>query len=284
MVGLLSGLSSWGLSNLESVDIYEKPNVSKQKELPKGAVINKMLEKDYLFEKSYVCPVCDTKFTSKTVKTGKAKLIHTDLDLRPRYEGIDVLKYDVVMCPICGFSSLSRHFVGMGSLQTKLVKEKICCKVKLHEFKGDTYTYEEAIERYKMALACAVVKLAKPSEKAYICLKIGWLVRGYMESLLESGTENKEKIDELKENENAYLNSAYEGFIEAMKTETFPLCGMDEMTINYLLAVLARRFKKYDVASRMISSILTSRSANSRTKDKTRELKELLIQDLKKGL
>ena len=59
------------------------------------------------------------------------------------------------------------------------------------------------------------------------------------------------------------------------------MCGMDEITIDYLLAVLAARFKKYDIASRLISSILTSPMANARTKEKARDLKDQIVADIK---
>ena len=56
-------------------------------------------ETDYIFDKTYVCPVCDNEFKSKTVKAGKVHLIGADTDLRPKYKGIDSLKYDAILCP-----------------------------------------------------------------------------------------------------------------------------------------------------------------------------------------
>ena len=61
------------------------------------------------------------------------------------------------------------------------------------------------------------------------------------------------------------------------------MCGMDEITVDYLLAVLSFRFKKYDLASRLVAGILTSPSANARMKDKTRDLKDLILAELKKN-
>ena len=37
---------------------------------------------------------------------------------------------------------------------------------------------------------------------------------------------------------------AYEGFMKAMSTEMFPMCGMDQCTVDYLLAAMAYHFKK----------------------------------------
>ena len=65
----------------------------------------------------------------------------------------------------------------------------------------ELYTYDEALERYKVALANAIVKLAKPSEKAYICLKTAWLLRGKGEKLDKADPEyaaKKKAIDDEK--------------------------------------------------------------------------------------
>ncbi len=277
MAGVLSGLAGLGLGNLENMDIYEEPQTETEK---KKAEAVKVDEKDLIYDKTLECPVCGDKFPTKIVKTGKAKLLGTDDDMRPKYEGIDPVKYDVELCPKCGYAALTRFFPNITSGQAKLIRENISQKVRIHAFNGEIYTYEEAMERYKLALANAVVKRARTSEKAYICLKSAWLLRGYVEHLAETG--DTKDTAELKAQEEEYLQNAYNGFIEARQSETFPMCGMDEVTVDYLIAQLATHFKKYDVASKLVASILTSPSANTRMKDKARDLKELILADLKK--
>lgn len=277
MAGLLSGLSDLGLGNLESMEIFEeKKGPSKQQ----AAEVQKVEEKDLIYDKNFTCPVCGRVFPAKVMKTGKAKLLGTDFDLRPRYEGIDVVKYDVELCPSCGYAALTRFFPHVSGGQAKLIMENISKKIRLHPFDGDTYTYEDALERYKLALVNAIVKRAKASEKAYICLKSAWLLRGYAEYLVENG--EKAEADALKPQEEEYLLNAYNGFVDARQKENFPMCGMDEITIDFLLAELAFYLKKYDVASKMVASILTSTSANNRIKDKARDLKEEIIAELRK--
>ena len=56
---------------------------------------------------------------------------------------------------------------------------------------------------------------------------------------------------------------------------------MDEITIDYLIAVLAARFEQFDVAQKMIAGILTSRTANNRIKDRARDLKEQVLMEMK---
>ena len=277
MAGLLSGLAGLGLDNLENMNIFE--DTSKTEESAEAKVVT-VEEKDFIYDKAMECPVCGQNFVTKIMKTGKNKLIGTDMDLRPRYEGIDAVKYDVILCTKCGYAALTRFFPSVTSGQGKMIRESISKKVHLNAYDGETYSYDEALERYKLALANAVVKHGKASEKAYICLKSAWLMRGYAEYQAEQG--KKDMLKELKRAEEEYIMNAFNGFAEARKNESFPMCGMDESTIDYLLAVLALHLKKFDVAGKLITGILSS-SANSRTKEKAREVKEQLIVELKKN-
>lgn len=179
----LFGLAGLGLDNLEDMEIFGQ----EKKEEKSAAEAPKIEEKDLIYDKNFTCPVCGEDFPAKIMKTGKARLLGTDQDLRAKYEGIDAVKYDVILCPHCGYAALNRYFSNITKVHAKLIKENISSKVQLHTYEDDIYTYEEAIERYKLCLANAVVKRAHASEKAYICLKSGWLMRGYQEYLEESG-------------------------------------------------------------------------------------------------
>ena len=65
----------------------------------------------------------------------------------------------------------------------------------------------------------------------------------------------------------------------ARQSEEFPIAGMDSTTLDYLIAALAMETGDHDVAGKMISEILTSRTANSRIKDKARLLKEMMAEE-----
>jgi uncharacterized protein (DUF2225 family) len=276
MANLLSGLEKFGLGNLQEAKIYEEPE---KKEAKKGDEAPKVVsEEEYLFDKTYNCPLCSTEFKDRAVRSGKARQIGSDLDLRPKFEHFDPGKYNVASCPNCGYTCLTtpNYFVNLPAAQAGLVKANISdAFIKRTEFPA-VFTYEYAFERYQLCLANAIVKKARDSEKAAICLRTAWLLRGMGENLDKTAADYKEKFAEIKGQEMEYLENAYEGFITAASHESFPLAGMDEMTIDYLLAALAIEFKKTDVASRMISKILASPDANNRIKDKARDLKDML--------
>lgn len=278
MAGLLSGLEQFGLGNLEKLDLYESETEKAKQE---KAAVAEPVEQDFLFEKSYTCSICDKEFKAKTVKIGKAKLVGTDLDLRPKYENVDMLKYDIISCPHCGYTALSRYFKFITAPQAKRIQEVISKSFKAQPDTKEIYTYEEAVERYKLTLANAIVKQAKPSEKAYICLKAAWLIRGQAENLDAKAPDYAKKKQECLAAENDFLKNALEGFLAARQTEGYPMCGMDEATVDYLIAVTAMRFEQFDMASKLVAGILVSTTANPRMKDKARELKELLMTKIK---
>ncbi len=281
MADLLSGLGQFGLGNLENMNLYEEPKKEGEAGADGKSAPQVMQEQDYLFDKSFKCPVCDKDFKARTVKVGKVKLSGTDIDLRPKYEQVDLLKYDVIMCPNCGYAALSRFFKFVSAHQAKNIKEKISASFKAQTEMNETYDYDEALERYKLSLVNSIVKQAKPSEKAYICLKAAWLLRSKGEHLDTSDPEYENKKKAVDEEENNFLHNALEGFISARQTESFPMCGMDETTVDYLIAVTAMRFEQFDVSNRLISGILTNPTANPRMKDKARNVKEMLVKKVK---
>ena len=268
-----------GLGNLESMDLFEKPKEVNPAEAAKPLVVE---EKDILLDKTFECPVCDSKITAKMMKTGKAKLLRQEMDLRSVFEGIDIVKYDVIVCPVCGYAALSRYNQPMSPGTAKLIKEGISSNFRWEDEHGETYSYEFAFKRYQLALANAMVRKAKDSEKAFICLKTAWLMRGWNESL-DDTPDNAQLKQQVQAQEKVYLKNAFDGFVQAVSKETgSSMCGMDSNTIDYLISVLAYKNQAYDTASKLVASILQNPSAPSKLKDKARDLKDLLLEQLKK--
>mgnify|MGYP002509801802 CR=1 FL=1 len=279
MADLLSGLEKFGLDFIKGAGLFEEEQKEKAPKEPPPPP-REMGETDYLFDKSYECPVCYAAIKARTVKTGKVRLLRTEMDLRPVYENFEPLKYDVIVCPECGYAVTARYFGGLANFQKEAIKEVISTAYQ-HTQGEETYTYEEAVERYKLSLASAVVKKAKASEKAYICLKSGWLLRSMGENLDQDAPDYEKKQADLKEQERVFLQNALDGLLTARQTENYPMCGMDQTTAEYLIAVLAMNDGRYDISSRIISEILASRTANRRIKDRARDVKDELIRKIR---
>lgn len=286
-MGLLSGLEKFGLEQMDTTNLFEdekKPKTEQQgqADAPKE---EKHLETEFLLLKSIRCPVCDHVFRTRLVKTGRVKRLEPDFDLRPRFAYIDTNKYDVSSCPKCGYTAINRYFSHITSGQVKLIDQGVHSKFKANTLVNaedalEAYTYEEAIEYCKLALYCTMVKKGSTSEKAYECLKLSWLYRGWREKLESEGTNDRELLSNVKAEEDAYYKQAYEGFMKAIASESFPMCGMEESTVNILLANMAFKLEKYDASSKLVSAILASRVASRSVKDRAMTLKEEIIKKL----
>lgn len=286
MSNLLSGLEKFGLDNMEMTNLFEDES--------KQTVVNEAGEQveavptevDFLLMKAIRCPICDKVFKTRMVKTGRAKRLEPDDDLRPRFQYIDTTKYDVSSCPNCGYTAINRYFEHVSAAQRKFIEEAVCSKFKSMPIdvneEASAYTYDEAIERYKLALYNTIAKKGPVSEKAYECLKIAWLNRGKAEELLEQKA-SQEDILAVKKEELTYYTQAFDGLMKASASENFPLCGMDENTVTLLIAAMAIRLKKYDIASRYVSSIIVSQTAGRNIKNKAINMKEDIIAKLKEG-
>lgn len=279
-MGIFSGFEKLGLGNIEGEALFEDPRkkevvVKKEEPKKKLQLVN---EEDYLFDKKYKCPVCDSDFEARTVRTGKVKIKNVDIDLRPDYEELDQNKYDVIACPACGYAALGRYFPNLTKYQIDDIRVKICMNYKHEPCKAPVYTYDYAKRLYQLCLANAVVKKAKNSEKAYICLKSAWVIRGETQRLDPNDDNYETRKAENDAQEKELLVNALNGFAMARQTEEFPIAGMDSTTLDYLMAALAVETGQRDMASKMIGEILTSRVANSRIKDKARVLKEMLME------
>ena len=190
------------------------------------------------------------------------------------HEGIDVSKYDVIFCPDCGYAVLLRYFAPLAPTHRKLLAENIRKKFKPQDRTlPETISYEDAVVRYKMALANAMVRMAKSSEKAYICLKAAWLYRGMREDALAKGGADKEAVRAMEASEKEYLITAAEGFIKARAGESPPYAGMNATTMDYLIAAI---YLETDTnlkdGARLLQDVITSRTATPQNKEKARDL------------
>lgn len=277
-MGILSGLGNMGIDlkdgNLFADEKKEKAAAAAEQKKPEE------IEEEFLLKKTLECPVCGKEFSHLAVKTNRMKLLGQDIDLRPKYDPFDSLKYSAIMCHECGYSARGQAFNDITTKQKAVIREKIGANYRNNDHDEDktTYDYDTAIRHYQMAIACAVVKGAKNSEKAYLCLQTAWIVRGKREKLDKNSPAYQDDFKECRANEVELLNNSLEGFIKARSSEDFPMCGMDENTVDYIIAALGYECGKFDVSTRLLSELLVSKTANTRIKDKARNLKELILE------
>ena len=131
-------------------------------------------EKSYIFDKTMKCNVCNKEFTTKQVRTGKARYTGTNDILKPLYTGIDSTKYDIIMCPHCGYAAVPRTYGKLTPKQRQLIRDNIEGKFKVTWKEEDSYSYDVAIRRCKMALLTEMITGTNISESAYLCLRLNF--------------------------------------------------------------------------------------------------------------
>ena len=91
--------------------------------------------------------------------------------------------------------------------------------------------------------------------------------------------DKDKKENYLAEAHNFAMN-AYEHLSKARMEEEFPIAGMNETTLDYLLSYLGYVKGEYQTAMQYLSGVVSTRGISPRLKDKCLELKELLNQKL----
>ena len=237
-------------------------------------------EKKYVFNKTHECPVCFKEFKSPAVRQAGLRPAGSDPDLRPRFKNYDPLKYEVVMCPNCGCTALAGGFPKITPPQAKLIREGISKNFTPSE-NPDVFSYDDAYYRYQLALANAIVKRAKEGEKAYLCLKTAWIVRGKREAI-ELGDEYVDPVEyenvvkKLKEDEGKYLENALNGFLIARDTEGAGVYGLSSTAIDYIIAINAMKFGRYEVVRQMLEILLKQTGLSREMNNNLLEMKEEL--------
>ena len=214
---------------------------------------------NHLFDKQVICPVCESHFKTKTVKSKSPRVISKDSDFFVRYSVVNPYFYDVWICNSCGYAAMKSDFEKLKSHKKDLVLSNVTPKWKPRDY-PDILDEKLAIERYKLALLNAVLLNLPDSTKAMISLKIAWMNR-----LLDN-----------KDQETLFLKQALEGFNDAYMKEIFPIYGLQRDSLMYLLGELNRRLGNDQDALLWYSKTIVSTNSSHRVKEMARIGKDLI--------
>lgn len=217
--------------------------------------------KSVLYDKSCTCPLCGKAFTTKTIKLGKNQVTSIDEDLYAHYSTVNPLLYDIIVCPECGYSAVTKNFSSLLSKQKEWLSAHFYRGSQIPAY-GEYTTIDEAIHKHKLALLACITRKSKLGEQAYLALHIAWLYR-------DKGDDAESKD---------FLKRAYDGFAEALTKENFPILGLDEATLLYMLAAMAHELNKPEESKQYLSSVITMPGLSPRLKDHALNLKEKLYE------
>lgn len=190
-------------------------------------------------KKETTCPLCQYTFDSTRVATTRLKLLKTDTDLRPYYNGIDTIPYEITTCESCGYSTYYNEFkLKVDDKDATKLNEILTKSFKSKKF-PEKLSNKDGIEKYKLAILVANSRETEKSVLSNLYMKLGWLFRN------EDGCQKFE---------DACIKNSYNLGKEAFKIESFPVMGINKSTFSYLLGDMARRLSLYDEATRWLKN------------------------------
>ncbi len=255
--GLLEGLEEFGFDNVDNQPLYQDEKKEKEKR-------NKVKEKtaaDYLFDAEVECPVCQKQVSVKRIRRSALRLHSRDTDSMPIYKHINPLFYDIWLCNNCGYAASASTFrKPLSKVEVDLIQKKISSRWCPKEY-PPLYDSDIAVERFKLALLSATVRKARNIDIAMLCLKLGWVYR----------------TQEDAENEAKCLSHALIGFKSVYEEGPFPVAGMEESSLAFLIGELSRRVGNPQDALDYYGRVIMDRSAKNPLKEKARDQRRLII-------
>ncbi|MFV0503229.1 MAG: DUF2225 domain-containing protein [Lachnospirales bacterium] len=217
-----------------------------------------------LVKKALKCPICSKEVEYTAVRDVLIKVIATDSDLRPYYQGPDAVKYEVVACAGCGYASLVKTFNKVSTAKTEDIVKRLKLVYRNNLFVADEYSYEMAVHRYILALQIREEKEMTESEIFYLYFKLSWLFR----------------VMNIKNSVKYEYNSCKEALKHgriAFEKDISPFINIDDDKMKYILSDLCRRQGNYDEALKYLSLLMQNLDINKRLREKGEDLKELII-------
>ncbi|MBC8059353.1 MAG: DUF2225 domain-containing protein [Clostridiaceae bacterium] len=257
---LFAGLEDLGIDNINNIGVFKKAD-EKVEEADTAKIVLSQIEKEkiHIYDKEVKCPVCESTFKVRMVKSASPRVQKKDGDFYIKYDIVNPYFYDVWICNNCGYSSMKVDFNKIKEYQKALISTKITSKWQGKSY-PEVFDVNIAIERYKLALYNSVIMEAASSRKAMNCLKIAWMYR----------------LNEDKDTELVFLTEAIEGFNDAFINEATPLYGMDDSTLMYLIGELYRRVGDSENANIWFSKVISGRNIDQKIKEMARTQKDFI--------
>lgn len=264
--GMFEGLDEFGLDHIGDKPLYQDEAADKQTK-PSPGPANEKAEAAYLFESEVECPVCHQQVTVKRIRRSALRLQRRDTDSMPVYQDINPLFYEIWLCNHCGYAASQSSFSQpLMKVEAELILKNISRKWRAKEY-PPLYDADIAVERFKLALVSATVRKAKSIDIAMLCLKMAWVYR------TQEDTENEVKC----------LNQAIIGLKSADDKGPFPVAGMDESALAFLIGELSRRVGNNQDALEYLGRVIVNRTAKNALKEKARDQRQLILKAQRKS-
>lgn len=189
-----------------------------------------MTELGVLYEKKVNCLVCDKNFKTSKVRVSKLKLHKMDSDFLYHYKEENPVKYEVFVCPYCGYAAMEKQFDHISLADKNVIKENISSKWTQRSF-GGKRNLDTSIEAYKLALYNGQLLDYSKLELGNITIRLAWLYR----------------LRNVEDEEHRFLKATKELYKDAYYKESLEN-HMEVITLSYLIGELSRKLGEKEEA------------------------------------
>ncbi|WP_041075868.1 DUF2225 domain-containing protein [Thermotoga caldifontis] len=145
------------------------------------------------WRKRYVCPVCKGEFESVRLFSEAIRIRSRESDLKPVYEGVNALMFQLVSCPNCLYTSFEDDFEKLTASEVEAV-EKVSERVKQIKIDlTENKSVRDAALQYNIAAGMYVAR-RKLFRAAECFLKLAWLYRD-----ADASDEERKALEHAKE-------------------------------------------------------------------------------------
>lgn len=193
----------------------------------------------YTFTVEKKCPVCGE--TTRVVKV-KSKLLaeRTDEDFCVHYKEFNPYFYKIWFCEHCGFAADEKTFLGSIPLTHKRKIQEFLNSRKLGLKFVEERQVPDAVASFKLAIFYAELTGQSLAKRAGLYLELGWIYRA---------SEEKEREDEM-------LERAISLYDRSLMTERYPINGLSDNTVIYLIGALYYRLHDFEKSTQYLSRII----------------------------
>lgn len=193
----------------------------------------------YTFTVEKKCPICGE--TTRVVKV-KSKLLaeRTDEDFCVHYKEFNPYFYKIWFCEHCGFAADEKTFLGSIPLMHKRKIQEFLNSRKLGLKFVEERQVPDAVASFKLAIFYAELTGQSLAKRAGLYLELGWIYRA---------SEEKEREDEM-------LERAISLYDRSLMTERYPINGLSDNTVIYLIGALYYRLHDFEKSTQYLSRII----------------------------
>lgn len=193
----------------------------------------------YTFTVEKKCPVCGE--TTRVVKV-KSKLLaeRTDEDFCVHYKDFNPYFYKIWFCEHCGFAADEKTFLGSIPLTHKRKIQEFLNSRKLGLKFVEERQVPDAVASFKLAIFYAELTGQSLAKRAGLYLELGWIYRA----------------SEEKEREGEMLERAISLYDRSLMTERYPINGLSDNTVIYLIGALYYRLHDFEKSTQYLSRII----------------------------